>query len=40
MQANVPTVHSLRALPLPEDEPSFDRTATTAFSQPASEHKD
>jgi hypothetical protein len=39
MQANVPTVGSLRILPLGEGEPSFARTTATAFSQSASEHK-
>jgi hypothetical protein len=40
MQANVPTVGSIRILPTVEGEPSFARTTTTALSQPASEHND
>jgi len=39
MQANVPTVGSVRAPPIDEGEPSFERTATTEFSQSASELK-
>lgn len=38
VQANVPTVGSIRILPTGDDEPSFERTTTTALSQPASEH--
>ncbi len=39
MQANIPTIGSLRALPLGESDPSFDHTAAMAFSRSASEHK-
>ncbi|CAF3961622.1 unnamed protein product [Rotaria magnacalcarata] len=39
MQANVPTNGSVRMLPMLDGEPSFERTPTTALSQPASEHK-
>lgn len=37
MQANVPTVGSVRVMPVVEGEASFDRTP---YSQSASEHKD
>ena len=40
MQANVPTVGSVRVMPTVEGDRSFERTATTALSHPASEHKD
>ena len=37
MQANVPTLGSVRVLPTADDEPSFERTIT-GHSHPASEH--
>jgi hypothetical protein len=37
MQANVPTVGSVRIIPTGEDEQSSER-ATTGLSHPASEH--
>lgn len=40
MQANVPTLGSLRVLPLVDGEPSFEQeTTATAFTRSASEHK-
>jgi hypothetical protein len=39
VQANVPTVGSVRVLPVIEGEPSFGHSETTAFSRSASEHK-
>ena len=39
MQANVPTVGSMRVLPTLEDEASFEQTNTTAISRAESEQK-
>lgn len=39
MQANVPTVGSIRVLPTVEDEASFERTTTTLVTHSDSEQK-